>query len=59
MNEAQRREIIGDLLSTMRTKLDAMTQKALQGQDVSKEKFYINMYWNQIQALDPNEVEAE
>lgn len=57
MNEAQRKAFIADLLGSMRAKVDAMTQKIVNGQDVTVEKAYINMYWNQIQALDPNEVE--
>ena len=54
MNEAQKKQILGDLLGSMRSKLDAMTQKVVNGQDATMEKFYVNMYWNQIQALDPN-----
>lgn len=57
MNEAQRKAFTADLLGSMRAKVDAMTQKIVNGQDVTVEKAYINMYWNQIQALDPNEVE--
>ena len=57
MNEAQRKAFIADLLGSMRAKVDAMTQKIVNGQDVTVEKAYINMYWNQIQALDPNEAE--
>ena len=57
MNEAQRKAFVADLLGSMRAKVDAMTQKIVNGQDVTVEKAYINMYWNQIQALDPNEAE--
>ena len=57
MNEAQRKAFVADLLGSMRSKIDAMTQKVVNGQDVTVEKAYINMYWNQIQALDPNEAE--
>ena len=51
MTTEMKKEILLNLESNMKNKIESMMTKTSQGTDTSMEEFYIDMYWNQIKVL--------
>ena len=51
MTAEMKKEVLLNLESNMKTKIESMMTKTSQGTDTSMEEFYIDMYWNQIKVL--------
>ena len=51
MTTEMKKEILLNLESNMKNKIESMMTKTSQGADISMEEFYIDMYWNQIKVL--------
>ena len=51
MTVEMKKEVLLNLESNMKTKIESMMTKTSQGTDTSMEEFYIDMYWAQIKVL--------
>ena len=51
MTVEMKKEVLLNLESNMKTKIESMMTKTSQGTDTSMEEFHIDMYWAQIKVL--------